>query len=60
MFPDDPIESNDLSSTYPHIVQKMRTRLKEYKQMAIPAFSPRRNKYSQPKYWGGVWSPGWC
>ncbi|ELT92899.1 hypothetical protein CAPTEDRAFT_165852 [Capitella teleta] len=56
----DPIESNDLSAKYPHLTQFMLRRLNRYKAQEVEAFNPRKERYSQPKFWGGNWSPGWC
>ncbi len=57
---DDPIESNDLSRKLPHIVHKLRKKLLQHKKKLVPASNPRKVRKAHPKFWNGVWSPGWC
>ena len=57
---DDPIETNNLSAKYPHIVERLRKRLAEYKKDLVEPFNPRKIRRALPKFWGGIWSPGWC
>ncbi|KAK2158175.1 hypothetical protein LSH36_175g04045 [Paralvinella palmiformis] len=56
----DPIETNNLSAKYPHIVERLRKRLAEYKKDLVEPFNPRKIRRALPKFWGGIWSPGWC
>ena len=57
---DDPIESNDLSRKLPHVVRDLHKRLQKYKEKLVPAFNPKKVRKAHPKFWNGVWSPGWC
>ena len=59
-FADDPNEYNNLADDMPEMVQKLLTRMNEYKQHMIPAKIPSPDPAANPKYFGNVWSPGWC
>lgn len=57
---DDPTEHNDLSELYPELVKEMEAKLDEYRKSYVEpktyAYDPRSN----PKNFGGFWTPGWC
>jgi hypothetical protein len=59
-FADDPNEYNNLADDMPETVQKLLTRMNEYKQHMIPAKYPKPNPSANPKYFGNAWTPGWC
>ncbi|XP_046566660.1 arylsulfatase B-like [Haliotis rubra] len=56
----DPTEHFDLSSKYPDLLDMMKKRLENWKKSRVPAQDPTPVPASNPKYFGGVWSPGWC
>ncbi|XP_041367682.1 arylsulfatase I-like [Gigantopelta aegis] len=56
----DPSEKFDIASKYPEIVTKLKHRLNKHRTHLVPTTIMRRNRKSNPKYYGGVWSPGWC
>ena len=60
LFSDDAIESNDLSSTYPDVVTLLKEKLDEYRKLEAVPFNPKTLRGALPKFWNGVWSPGWC
>ncbi|XP_013399823.1 arylsulfatase B [Lingula anatina] len=57
---DDPTEHHDLSASMPAMVEQLYQRLQAYNRTLVPALDPPPNPRSNPKYWAGVWSPGWC
>ncbi|KAL3843148.1 hypothetical protein ACJMK2_021100 [Sinanodonta woodiana] len=57
---DDPTEHFDIADKYPDVVEKMKQRLAEYKKSLVPANYPPPDPKSDPKYYNGTWSPGWC
>ncbi|XP_046566659.1 arylsulfatase B-like [Haliotis rubra] len=56
----DPTEHFDLSSKYPDLLDMMKKRLENWKKSRVPAQNDSPVPASNPKYFGGVWSPGWC
>ncbi|XP_048255353.1 arylsulfatase J-like [Haliotis rufescens] len=56
----DPTEHFDLSATYPELVDMMKKRLENWKKSRVPAQNNASIPAANPKYYGGVWSPGWC
>jgi len=44
----------------PEMVKKLEDRMNEYHKQMIPAKIPPVNPMGNPKYYGGVWTPGWC
>ncbi|KAK3596802.1 hypothetical protein CHS0354_036641 [Potamilus streckersoni] len=56
----DPTEHFDISKKYPKVLQQMTQRLAEYKKSLVPANYPPPDPKSNPKYYNGTWSPGWC
>lgn len=60
ILPDDPEERYDLAPTETAILGKMIARLEEYKKSGVKARYPPDDPRSDPKNFGGTWSPGWC
>ncbi|XP_046368891.2 arylsulfatase B-like [Haliotis rufescens] len=56
----DPTEHFDLSGKYPELVDMMKKRLENWKKTRVPAQDHSHVPRANPKYYGGVWSPGWC
>ncbi|XP_046566778.1 arylsulfatase B-like [Haliotis rubra] len=56
----DPTEHFDLSAKYPDLLDMMKKRLENWKKSRVPAQDPSPVPRANPKYYGGVWSPGWC
>lgn len=57
---DDPTEHNDLAKAMPDVVAKLVQRMGEYHKQMVPAKNPPADPKSNPKYFGDVWTPGWC
>ncbi|XP_046566689.1 arylsulfatase B-like [Haliotis rubra] len=56
----DPTEHFDLSAKYPDLLDMMKKRLENWKKSRVPAQDPSPVPRANPKYYDGVWSPGWC
>ena len=56
----DPTEHFDIADQHPDIVTEMKKKLEKYRQSLVPANFPSPDPKSNPKYFGGNWSPGWC
>lgn len=56
----DPYEHSNLYWQQPDIVNKLKKRLEYHYSRMIPANYPPKDPGSDPKLWGGTWSPGWC
>jgi arylsulfatase B len=56
----DPTEHHNIADQFPDVVKKMRMRLNEYKATLVPAWDVSADPKSNPKYYNGTWSPGWC
>ncbi|KAL5008889.1 hypothetical protein ScPMuIL_014470 [Solemya velum] len=57
---DDPTEHFDLAKRMPEMVQQLQKRLAKYRESLVPARYPPRDPASNPKFYNGVWTPGWC
>lgn len=57
---DDPGEHFNIADQHEDIVKALKARLVYYRQTMVPANFPPKDKNGDPKYFGGVWSPGWC
>lgn len=57
---EDPNEHNDISEKYPEIVKLLKEKLEEYKKDYVAPLNPPIDPKSNPKNYGGFWSPGWC
>lgn len=60
LLTDDPTEHFDLASTQKSKVKELWKVLQKYYQKAVKPFHPKPDPAGSPKYWGGVYSPGWC
>lgn len=56
----DPTEHFDVADLFPDVVKQLQARLDFYRQTMVPANYPPADKGSDPKNFGGNWSPGWC
>ncbi|WAR29517.1 ARSB-like protein [Mya arenaria] len=56
----DPTEHHDIASDHPDVVSKLLDRLSFYKATMVPSNFPLPDPASDPKHFGGNWSPGWC
>lgn len=56
----DPEEKHNLAGTKKVLVKKLITRLKQYKKTLVKAQNQPPTKQAHPKYYDGIWSPGWC
>ncbi|XP_052786419.1 arylsulfatase B-like [Mya arenaria] len=56
----DPTEHHDIASDHPDVVSKLLDRLRFHKATMVPANNPPDDPASNPKNFGGNWSPGWC
>ncbi|XP_046566661.1 arylsulfatase J-like [Haliotis rubra] len=56
----DPTEHFDLSAKYPDLLEMMKKRLENWKKSRVPPQDTTAVPAANPKYFGGVWSPGWC
>ncbi|KAF7285683.1 hypothetical protein GWI33_010178 [Rhynchophorus ferrugineus] len=52
----DPCEYQNFAEKYPHIVEKLQTRLKEYNATAIPPGNLPLDERGNPKYWNYVFT----
>ncbi|XP_066948195.1 arylsulfatase B-like isoform X2 [Macrobrachium rosenbergii] len=57
---EDPEERHDVADSHPEIVAELLEDLEREFQRMVPADNPPQDPSSDPKYFGGVWSPGWC
>ncbi|XP_066274888.1 arylsulfatase B-like [Branchiostoma lanceolatum] len=57
---DDPTEHHNLADTMPDKLKEMQAKLEQYRGSLVPAINPLPDPKSNPKNWGGAWSPGWC
>ncbi|XP_033759905.1 arylsulfatase B-like [Pecten maximus] len=57
---DDPYERHDLSVSHVKIVEELSRKMAEYHKQMVPANYPQNSDTSNPKNFGGYWSPGWC
>lgn len=56
----DPTERNDLSDKFPKIVSRLNARLEHYRKSLVPPKRKIPDPRSDPRLYGGYWSPGWC
>ncbi|KAK3594007.1 hypothetical protein CHS0354_040754 [Potamilus streckersoni] len=56
----DPTEHFNLAKKLPDVLKKLQLYLQEFKKTLVPAFYPPGDPKSNPKYYNGTWSPGWC
>ncbi|GFR57425.1 arylsulfatase B [Elysia marginata] len=56
----DPTEHVNLYWQQPDLVNKLKKRLAYHISRMVPANYPPYDPASDPKHWGGAWSPGWC
>ncbi|XP_068209803.1 arylsulfatase B-like [Palaemon carinicauda] len=57
---DDPEERNDIAELYPEIVAEMLEDLEREFERLAPVDNPPADLSSDPKFFDGLWSPGWC
>nr|XP_006811559.1 PREDICTED: arylsulfatase I-like isoform X2 [Saccoglossus kowalevskii] len=59
---DDPLETTNLATDpeMQDILEEMQARLQYYKDNAAPLWYPENIDESDPKYFDGAWTPGWC
>ncbi|XP_070578823.1 arylsulfatase B-like [Ptychodera flava] len=58
---DDPTEHHNLAEEMPDKVKQLNARLEELKKKLVPAIRPDPDhEKSDPRRFGGAWSPGWC
>ena len=57
---DDPEERNDLKDEQPELLERMRLKAREFYGSMVERDYPPFSKKSNPRNFGGVWSPGWC
>ena len=53
----DPHEKTNLAETYPDVVSRLKQRLEEYGSTRVEQLHPPFDPRSDPKYFGGVWTP---
>lgn len=56
----DPTEHFDIADKMPEVVDELKKKLAKYRESLVPANYPPPDPKSDPKYFGGNWSPGWC
>ena len=59
-FTEDPTEHNNLADKMPDLVEKLKARMAEYKKKYVQPNYPGYDADSNPKNYGGAWTPGWC
>ncbi|XP_064643223.1 arylsulfatase B-like isoform X1 [Lineus longissimus] len=57
---DDPTEHHDLSKEQPDVLKMMIGRYSELAKTEVKAMNPNNDPKANPKYYNGVWTPGWC
>ncbi|XP_052286517.1 arylsulfatase I-like isoform X2 [Dreissena polymorpha] len=57
---DDPYEYTNLADVMPDKVRELVERMEKYHAQMVPAKNPPSSPGANPKYFGNVWSPGWC
>ncbi|XP_077979359.1 arylsulfatase B-like [Glandiceps talaboti] len=58
---DDPTEHHNLADSMPEKVKELEVKLEEQKDKLVPAIvAPLDKERSDPRHFGGVWTPGWC
>ncbi|GIY20658.1 arylsulfatase B [Caerostris darwini] len=56
----DPLERYNIVKSFPHVVQKLKSRIEELRAAMVPADDPMPDERGEPKLWGNNFSPGWC
>ena len=56
----DPFERNNIAEENPTIVNELMDKLDQYKKTMIPPNVEPETEKGNPKYFNGVYSPGWC
>lgn len=56
----DPLELNEISAKYPKIVSRLWKEFKARAMEMVPADEPANNPRGSPKFFQGVFTPGWC
>ncbi|PVD33860.1 hypothetical protein C0Q70_05121 [Pomacea canaliculata] len=56
----DPQERNDLAQKQPEILKFMMNRLSRWMASGVKPQTSPVDPRSNPRNWGGVWTPGWC
>ncbi|XP_025086916.1 arylsulfatase B-like [Pomacea canaliculata] len=56
----DPEERVNLADSEPEMLQFMMARLHKWMVSGVPPQNAPVDPKSDPKNWGGVWTPGWC
>lgn len=56
----DPTERHNIAGYYPKIFQKLKRRLDRYLKYVRKPQSTTTYESSNPKFYNGTWSPGWC
>ncbi|XP_052248926.1 arylsulfatase B-like isoform X1 [Dreissena polymorpha] len=56
----DPTEHFDIADQHPDVVKRLQDRINFHRTTAVPANYPLPDPASNPKHFGGNWSPGWC
>lgn len=56
----DPTEHYDISAKFPEIVSQLKAKLEEYRKTLVRPKLKIPDLKSDPRRYGGYWSPGWC
>ena len=57
---EDPFEYNNIAEENPEIVEELKAKLDKYQETMIPPHVAPETEKGNPKYFNGVYSPGWC
>ncbi|KAL8592585.1 hypothetical protein ACOMHN_026515 [Nucella lapillus] len=57
---EDPAERHDILHSHPDVFRQMNARLQEYRRTLKPTQNLPPSGGSNPRHFGGNWSPGWC
>ena len=60
IIPDDPLEKCNIADQKPKLLKKIMKRLEHYKKSLVPSQHPTPSKWGHPRFFDGIWSPGWC
>ncbi|XP_045163121.2 arylsulfatase J-like [Mercenaria mercenaria] len=56
----DPTEHEDVSESYPDVVNQLKAKLDEYWKSYVEPKTYAIDPRSDPRKFGGFWTPGWC
>ncbi|WAR04048.1 ARSI-like protein [Mya arenaria] len=56
----DPNEYHNLADSNPSLVKDLASRMREYHRQMVPAKNPPEDPAGNPKFYGNVYTPGWC